>query len=238
MIARRKPPRLQNPATSGVRNPQNLNSSVSISRSSGEAKFSVMTWVATIAAVVAALFAGLQAYVSRDEESTSERAYVDASNFQIVTYGGKDAAGNRKWQLATLITNTGNTSTRRMMVHGVTGVGGDPETSFDWAVSKDQFSPYVLLPKEEKAVGLLFLDAKNAQDAEHSISGAGIIRYEDIFGGIHLTEYCVRGQYDYIDWQNYPAGEPIRGRLYRCSTHNCEDDECGRDWRERAERLR
>jgi hypothetical protein len=66
----------------------------------------------------------------------------------------------------------------------------------------------------------------------------GVIAYEDMFGIQHLTEFCYWGQYPYVDWENCPAGQPLTPMSSRCDTHNCEDDECGTDWRGRVERLK
>src|SRR5262249_62028540 len=58
----------------------------------------------------------------------------------------------------------------------------------------------------------------------------GIIEYADIFGDIHLVEFCHRAQFRPIDWEGVPAGQPLRIRGIACETHNCEDNEGGPDW--------
>src|SRR5262249_40275547 len=62
----------------------------------------------------------------------------------------------------------------------------------------------------------------------------GIITYADIFGDIHLVEFCHRAQFGAIDWEGVPAGQPLRIRGIACETHNCGDNECGADWHARA----
>jgi hypothetical protein len=62
----------------------------------------------------------------------------------------------------------------------------------------------------------------------------GIITYADIFGDLHLVEFCHRAQFGPIDWEGVPAGQPLRIRGIACETHNCEDNECGSDWQARA----
>ena len=62
----------------------------------------------------------------------------------------------------------------------------------------------------------------------------GIIKYADIFGDLHLVEFCHRAQFGAIDWEGAPAGQPLRIRGLACEAHNCEDNECGADWRARA----
>src|SRR5262249_43357945 len=62
----------------------------------------------------------------------------------------------------------------------------------------------------------------------------GIIKYADIFGDLHLVEFCHRAQFGPIDWEGTPTGQPLRIRGIACDTHNCEDNECGADWQARA----
>jgi hypothetical protein len=61
------------------------------------------------------------------------------------------------------------------------------------------------------------------------LMAVGIIRYYDIFGEPHLTEFFTP-----IDGDNFPIGQPLRIRGNQCPTHNCEDDECSADWKDRA----
>src|SRR5258708_32210808 len=62
----------------------------------------------------------------------------------------------------------------------------------------------------------------------------GIITYADIFGDLHLVEFCHRAQFGPIDWEGVPARQPLRIRGIAGETHNCEDNEGGPDWRARA----
>src|SRR5262249_17596050 len=62
----------------------------------------------------------------------------------------------------------------------------------------------------------------------------GIIKYADIFGDLHLVEFCHRAQFGPIDWEGVPVGQPLRIRGIACEMHNCEDNECGPDWHARA----
>ena len=36
----------------------------------------------------------------------------------------------------------------------------------------------------------------------------GIITYADIFGDLHLVQFCHRAQFGPIDWEGVPAGQP------------------------------
>jgi hypothetical protein len=62
----------------------------------------------------------------------------------------------------------------------------------------------------------------------------GIVKYADIFGDLHLVEFCHRAQFGPIDWEGAPAGQPLRIRGLACETHNCEDNECSADWHARV----
>jgi hypothetical protein len=62
----------------------------------------------------------------------------------------------------------------------------------------------------------------------------GLAENADIFGDLHLVEFCHRAQFGPIDWEGAPAGQPLRIRGIACDTHNCEDNECGADWQARA----
>lgn len=66
------------------------------------------------------------------------------------------------------------------------------------------------------------------------LAGIGIMRYADVFGDPHLEEFCHRAQFGDMDWNGWPAGQPLRVRGIACDNHNCADEHCGPDWRARA----
>src|SRR5260370_25890294 len=62
----------------------------------------------------------------------------------------------------------------------------------------------------------------------------GICTSADFFGAPPAVEFCPRAKSGPMDWEGVPAGQPLRIRGIACETHNCEDNECGPDWRARA----
>jgi hypothetical protein len=78
------------------------------------------------------------------------------------------------------------------------------------------------------------LTGKNVQfKCSAAISMTAVIKYEDIFGRPHITEACqfIRS----IDeFKSFPAGQSVSVGAEACNEHNCADEECGADWKERA----
>ena len=67
------------------------------------------------------------------------------------------------------------------------------------------------------------------------VGAFGAVRYKDVFGKTHLTEFCYTAQFVPIDFSKFPVGQPIRVGGVPCERHNCLDDECGADWEKRAQ---
>jgi hypothetical protein len=205
---------------------------------------------ALFVAVAAATIAGFAASFTYRQWQAAEksirisnRAYVNSTNFQFITYGGKVDEKN-KWIISPIIENTGNTGTRRAIIHSGTVVQPNITTMwFDYNASNHEFSPYVIGPKSSDIGGIVSmmsnsLDQLDAVKGHVRLAAAGVIVYDDIFNEPHLSEFCYSAQFLYIDWERYPIGQPIRVRGLHCPEHNCEDEECGSDWRERITKLR
>jgi hypothetical protein len=197
----------------------------------------VLALVAAIAGVIAGIAGGYQAYFARDTEHISNRAYVTATAFQLINYGQK-VNGHTQWTLRPIIENTGNTSTRFLEMKETVSGGVGRQWNFQYIMKKEKFTPYVISPRST-TLGSTFIFNLGLLGILQPIIAAGVIKYGDVFGDRHLTEYCYEfASGDPIDWDNYPIGQPIRisGATFieGCQKHNCEDDECGADWRERA----
>jgi hypothetical protein len=193
---------------------------------------SFLTLAAAGGAITAAVFTGWQAVTADQGMRASNRAYVHSTSFRFVHYGAKNENGRVQWSVSPLIDNTGNTGTREMLMTSIISPAGEPD--FD-ALEKAEFAPALILPKSEMTGAVAAMDGR-ALDLLRGggLITMGILKYADIFGDLHLVEFCHRAQFGAIDWEGAPAGQPLRIRGLACEMHNCEDNECGRDWHARA----
>ncbi|MGJ4899439.1 hypothetical protein ACQR2B_31035 [Bradyrhizobium oligotrophicum] len=193
--------------------------------------------VAAIAAIAAAIFADWQLSVARDTEIVTSRAFVMSNSFQYITYQEPSEAG-RMWHASPIIENVGNTQTRNLSTFTNGAIGGTPN-DFPWKDSAKQ-TPRVhrlIGPKGSSIAQAFNADPQgfNQLQTGPRFGAVGVIRYQDIFGGWHLTEYCyVARPVTHLNFQNFPANQPVRAEGQLCEQHNCADEECGPDWEKRA----
>jgi hypothetical protein len=191
-----------------------------------------LTLAAAGGAITAAVFTGWLATTADEGLRAGNRAYVHSTNFQFVHYGVKNDSGRTQWTVAPLIENTGNTGTRGMQMSTV--VTTDRAADFN-TLANAPFSPALILPKGEMTGATFSADGAGLDRLRGGgLATMGVIRYADIFGDHHLVEFCHRAQFAPIDWEGVPIGQPLRIRGVACEAHNCEDNECGADWRVRA----
>jgi hypothetical protein len=191
-----------------------------------------LTLAAAGGAITAAIFTGWQAVSADQGLRAGNRAYVHSTSFRFVHYGAKNENGRTQWSVSPLIDNTGNTGTREMLMTSIITPTGEPD--FD-ALEKTEFAPALILPKSDMTGAVVSMDG-GALDLLRGggLIAMGIVKYADIFGDLHLVEFCHRAQFGAIDWEGAPAGQPLRIRGLACEAHNCEDNECGADWHARA----
>src|SRR5215469_4929097 len=191
-----------------------------------------LTLAAAGGAITAAVFTGWQATTADQGLRDSNRAYVHSTNFRFVHYGAKNESGRTQWLVSPSIENTGSTGTRGMWMNTIISSAGEADFA---SLEKSAFSPALILPKSELTGAVVSMDGRGLDLLRSGgLITMGIIEYADIFGDIHLVEFCHRAQFGPIDWEGVPAGQPLRIRGLACETHNCEDNECGPDWRARA----
>src|SRR5262252_8067923 len=191
-----------------------------------------LTLAAAGGAITAAVFTGWQATTADQGLRDSNRAYVHSTNFRFVHYGAKNENGRTQWLVSPLIENTGSTGTRGMLMDTMISSAGEADFA---SLEKSAFSPALILPKSELTGAVVSMDGRGLDLLRGGgLITIGIIEYADIFGDIHLVEFCHRAQFGPIDWEGVPAGQPLRIRGVACETHNCEDNECGPDWHARA----
>jgi hypothetical protein len=184
-----------------------------------------------IATTGAAYFTG-QLWNTTDQTMRfGNRAYVYSTHFRFIHYGYKPNGTDVQWIVGPLIENAGNTGTHRMMINVATVIG-----SIDFGgLNHREFVPAVLLPRSDMTAGEITIEGpKLSEYRAGQLGGIGIIRYFDVFGDPHLEEFCHHAQYGDMDWNGWPAGQPRRVRGVACKNHNCADEHCGPDWRERA----
>ena len=191
-----------------------------------------LTLAAAGGAITAAVFTGWQATTADQGLRDSNRAYVHSTNFRFVHYGAKNENGRTQWSVSPLIENTGSTGTRGMLMNTIISSAGEPDFE---SLEKAGFSPALILPKSDMTGAVFSMDGRGLDLLRGGgLITKGIITYADIFGDLHLVEFCHRAQFGPIDWEGVPAGQPLRIRGVACETHNCEDNECGPDWHARA----
>jgi hypothetical protein len=177
-----------------------------------------------------------QANIAAEAEVVASRAFVMSNAFQYITYQDSTDTG-RTWLAFPLIENIGNTPTRNLTTF-TQGTLGIP-TGFPWNDPAKQ-TPRVhrlIGPKGSSIAQAIGINAGafNQIQTGPKFGAAGIIRYQDIFGGWHLTKYCyVARPVTHLNFQTFPANQPIRAEGQLCENHNCADDECGPDWERRA----
>jgi hypothetical protein len=186
----------------------------------------------TLLATSAAAYFTFQQWITLDETMRiGNRAYVYSTHFRFINYGYKPNGTDVQWIVAPLIENTGNTGTHRMMIKTGTVIG---PVNFR-ALDQREFTPAVLPPKADMMAGMIAIEGPKLNEYRMGqLAGIGIIRYLDVFGYPHLEEFCHRAQFADIDWNSWPAGQPLRVHGVACDDHNCDDEHCGPDWRERA----
>ncbi|NPU12002.1 hypothetical protein HL666_14615 [Bradyrhizobium sp. 83002] len=181
--------------------------------------------------------------LNREGYSAQTSAFVFANSMQFVTYGAKvdDPNESPRWVISTVLENVGNTPTRHMR-SSFDFVWGPAPVSAETFESRDPYKlPFgtgLIGPKSETATGLLILGPTNLtplQKRQTHVGGIGVIKYQDIFGAPHLTEYCFTALVPPIDFTNFPIGQPIRVKGAFCERHNCADEDCGPDWKQRAQ---
>jgi hypothetical protein len=159
---------------------------------------SFLTLAAAGGAITAAVFTGWQAVTADQGMRASNRAYVHSTSFRFVHYGAKNENGRVQWSVSPLIDNTGNTGTREMLMTSIISPAGEPD--FD-ALEKAEFAPALILPKSEMTGAVAAMDG-HALDLLRGggLITMGILKYADIFGDLHLVEFCHRAQFGAIDW--------------------------------------
>jgi len=141
----------------------------------------------------------------------------------------------RSWSASALIENTGETPTRNLRQHTRLAIGGDPEAAIAWTDKKLEFVHNIIGPKSAGAGGIFTTTDMQQLRDKSLLTAAGIVKYEDIFGRPHITEFCYHARVPAVDFAHFPIGQPIRVYTALCERHNCADDECGTDWEQRAE---
>src|SRR5262249_9480386 len=158
--------------------------------------------------ITAAVFTGWQATTADQGLRASNRAYVHSTNFRFVHYGAKNERGRTQWSISPLIENTGNTGTRGMLMNSIISSAGEPD--FD-ALEKGPFSPALIVPKSELPGGVFSMDGPGlVLRRGGGLFPMGILNSADIFGALHLVEFCPRAKFGVIDWEGAPAGQPLR----------------------------
>lgn len=198
--------------------------------------------------VVTALCTGAAAWHTRNQWIVADetmrvanRAYVSSTDFQLVNYGGK-VGNDVTWNLSAIIENTGNTGTKFLRLNEGLSAGPGPKWNFNtWFKSAPM---EIRIAPHSQIIGSSFGFVGSSVNSvvRLGVIALGRASYYDIFNHLHFAEFCYAFvNPNRIDWQGYPPGNVIRvpGAAFgRCAGHNCEDDECGPEWRKRAEAMR
>jgi hypothetical protein len=201
----------------------------------------IFAFIAALGGIAAAIAGGYQGWIARDTEIVSSGALVISNSMRFSSYESPTDP-NRKWQISDVLANVGNTPTRHLkFIPGLgicwmgppaqIGVVNDP---FPWRnANKTLYSRTLIGPKSD-VDGATLTGVNVKINCPTAITSRGVIKYEDIFGYPHITEFC-----HYIesidDFKNFPAGQIVSAGARPCQNeHNCVDEECGQDWKERA----
>lgn len=193
------------------------------------AYFAYQAYVASTLAVVEARRQSNAAYIAN-------RAYISSTAFQLIDYG-KKIDGHLQWSLSPIIENTGEHVSKRTSDDR----NGQRRRRTTMEFRLHCQDSQVLVRRRTASFDdhwkLVRLQRSASKD-DLARRRAGIFKYRDIFGDPHLTEYCFSFFADQpIDFDNYPIGQSIRvgGSIdTRCAKHNCDDEDCGPDWKKRA----
>lgn len=200
----------------------------------------LFAFLAAVGGLVAGIAGGYQGWVSRDAEIIANRAVLVSNSWSAVTYNDISSK-QREWQLTPVIENTGNTPTENLRYISSMGicVNGTPpkeatDRQLDWRRKTDGgFIRNIIGPKSN--IATQFLNITNSTfNCPWTGDAVGLVKYSDIFGNPHLLEFCTLIRLPNIDFQSYPTGQTIRIQGFACPYHNCSDNECGSDWKERA----
>ncbi|WP_316160552.1 hypothetical protein [Bradyrhizobium sp. SZCCHNRI20481] len=183
----------------------------------------------------------LQYNAARRAYSAQSRAFVLSNSIQLVTYGGKGPTDEEtpRWLINPIIENLGNTPTSQLKfsIDLLIGVYASSEVFEQRNPYKLSFTQGVIGPRSQMASGWLIMGPSNLTPLtgrKAPIGAMGVIKYTDVFGDRHLTEYCYSANFPPLDVKDFPKCQPIRLNGAYCERHNCADAECGPDWEKRA----
>jgi hypothetical protein len=188
-----------------------------------ERKHTLLEKITLVVAFLAFIAAGWQAYVASDNELTSLRAYVLVDSTTI-------AINNNNLPSVTIvIKNFGATPARRARHWATSFVRPVPaqDNSFPDFTSK-VIAPYTLIPEQgtkQKIITdwselpdrapMTAAERSDIKNGTKAIYIAGVIRYEDVFGQHHITQYR--------RYWNDPSGQ---NNVDDGSGGNCTDNDC------------
>src|SRR5215472_19285916 len=126
----------------------------------------------------------------------------------------RSLGGQERERISPLIENTGTTGTGGMLMNTIISSAGEPDFE---SLEKAAFSPALILPKSEMTGAVFSMDRRGLDLLRGGgLITMGIITYADIFGDLHLVEFCHGAQFGPIDWEGVPAGQPLRIRGIAC----------------------
>ncbi len=198
--------------------------------------------ITTLAVAISSAFVSLLQYnAAKRAYSAQSRAFILSNSLQLITYGGKGPNDEEtpRWLINPIIENVGNTPTSQLKFSIDMLIGGyaTSETFEQRNPYKLSFTQGVIGPRSQMASGWLIMGPLNLtplSGRKAPIGAMGVIKYTDVFGDRHLTEYCYSANIPPLDVKEFPRGQPIRIYGSYCERHNCADAECGPDWEKRA----
>jgi hypothetical protein len=200
----------------------------------------IFAFIGAVAGSFAAGFGGWQAWIARDSEVVSNSAVIVANSGRFITYADSSEKP-RRWQFTPLIENVGNTPTRNFRYAYAFGLCIAPRFEREDVEKMEPFRDgtkprtYKSLIGPKAEIEATVIGLQNAAiDCPSAIASVGFAKFNDIFNRPHLVEFCYLFRLPKIDLQNFPIGQPVRVQGMACDHHNCSDEECGPDWKERA----
>jgi hypothetical protein len=201
-------------------------------RKGQESKKSNREWAAIIVAILVLGTSAAQWYIFKQQLEIGNAASVSFTGMTLENFGGLSPQGDAYWFFIPHIENSGNTATQSLALKMYFDFAPHmPKDDSAWERSHQNFvtiqnssiGPHVSIPGYSVQVNGAFLAEMAANVSSAYFMGEAT--YEDIFGGPHVTQWCVQAIVPIRDYAHGTTRKLFVGSA-QCLKHNCIDKEC------------
>jgi hypothetical protein len=190
-------------------------------------KFSFV--IAVFSVIYSLVTIGLYRVASRSMK-VSERAFISIEDPFLVGDGGKPnvLSGKPSW-IVTNLKNSGQTPARNVSTNvNYCATGSELPSDFSFPPSPAFNPKMVIAPKSAGQTSFNLPDSvlMDIEAGKRNLFVYGTVSYEDIFGGLHRTEFCTK----YRGFVLNTDGTMDKFIWSACDRHNCYDDDCQESW--------